>query len=88
MGALLTLIPVAWRWGALLALAAAAAGFWAYERDKFYVEGRDAALEQVERANEEADHRAAGGQAAVDACYAGGGAWDRARGLCDHAAGQ
>jgi hypothetical protein len=82
MGALLALIPVAWRWGALLALALAVAGFAAYQLDRAYVKGRDAALEQVEKANEQAERGAAGGQAEVDACYAHGGAWDRARGLC------
>ncbi|MCO5157890.1 MAG: hypothetical protein M9945_14270 [Aquamicrobium sp.] len=46
------------------------------------------AIQDVEDANRKSEGMAAGGQADVDRCHGAGGRWDRARGVCDDAAGQ
>lgn len=46
------------------------------------------AIQDVEDANRKSERKAAQGQSAVDDCYRDGGTWNRARGVCDHAAGQ
>jgi hypothetical protein len=47
-------------------------------------DGRAAATREIEEANDAAKGMADRAGADVDNCYAGGGTWDRARGVCHH----
>lgn len=69
-------------------LIAAIIGFGLHEWHVIYVSGQRAALEQVEKANEQANKAANSGSTSVDACFAAGGTWDRATGVCQTNAGQ
>lgn len=46
--------------------------------------GRAAERQEIEEANDVAKGKADRAGADVDNCYAGGGTWDRSRGVCHH----
>ena len=51
-------------------------------RYDWIIQGRNAALETINQANQKAKDNAAQGSDAVERCYALGGIWDRAGGVC------
>jgi hypothetical protein len=57
-----------------------------YFHTRWYDQGRTAEIQTMEKANAEEDARATAGAEAVDLCYKSGGDWDRADGVCTHAA--
>ena len=70
-------------YGAAVVVLIGLVGFGLYERHKLIVEGEQIANERVEKANAAAQAQAKKGQEDVATCYDGGGAWDRANGLCN-----
>jgi hypothetical protein len=88
MLALLPLLLSNWKMVFYGGVIAAVIGFGVYEYHKIYAAGEAAAISNVERANEESEKKAEQGSSAVDACYAGGGTWDRVNGVCVRPAGQ
>jgi hypothetical protein len=82
MLAILSLILSNWRPLAYAGLAAAALAFGAYEYHHIYSEGESAAIQNVEKANDQERAKAQQGDDAVRACYAHGGDWDRTTGVC------
>jgi hypothetical protein len=88
---MLALIPVLlsnWKMIFYGGVIAAVIGFGLYEYHHIYAAGEAAALEQVNKSNEQSEKNAEQGSSAVDACYAGGGTWDRVNGVCVRPAGQ
>ena len=77
-----------WRLVLILLAIVAVLAFGGYERVKGYSAGNTAAITKITKANQEEARRAQAAAKNVDDCYAAGGSWDRARGLCDDAAGQ
>lgn len=77
-----------WRLLAYGSAIAALIGLGLYEHHKIYVEGEQAAVQNVEKANAQASAQAQVGSDTVDLCYRSGGIWDRATGVCQHNAGR
>lgn len=59
-----------------------------YERSVLIAEGEADAKAKIDQANQEEMRRANEAQDTVDGCYAIGGDWDRARGVCVGPAGK
>lgn len=70
-------------YGAAIVVLIALISFGLYERHKLIVEAEQIAIEKVQKANADAQANAKKGQDDVAACYDGGGAWDRAGGVCN-----
>lgn len=77
-----------WRALAVAVGVIALIAFGSYERLKGYSAGKTAAVEKIEKANELENARATSAAKTVDDCFAAGGDWDRAAGVCKPAAGQ
>jgi hypothetical protein len=75
-----------WKWVLLAGAIAGAAGWLAWERHELIGQGVQQEIQTMEKANAQEDARATAGAEAVDLCYKSGGDWDRADGVCTHAA--
>lgn len=82
----LALIP--WRVWLYGGLVIAALGTVAFYHHKWYDAGKNAAVTEINKANEEALANALKAQTTVDDCYAHGGVWDRDLGVCGKPAGK
>lgn len=73
---------VPWRvWVIVAALATGVVGF-AYMRHHYIAQGRVEAIDAIKQANDKAAGDAAKGVHDVETCFASGGDWDRANGVC------
>ncbi len=88
MFAFVSLRFVAKNWRAILVIGGVLAvlAFGAQERLKGYSQGKAAATQQIEKANDQEMRRAASAAKTVEDCAAAGGDWDRGRGMCIAAA--
>ena len=86
--ALIPFVLKNWRYFALGAAALAAFAWFEVEQHKAYTEGQQAAVQQVEKANVRSQQLADRAAKNVDDCFARGGDWDRAHGVCHFTAGK
>ena len=77
-----------WKWVLLAGGIAAATGWLAWERHELIGQGVQQEIQTMEKANAQSEKSATAGSDAVDGCFATGGDWDRANGVCTHAAGK
>ena len=88
MFAFVSLSFVAKNWRAILIIGGilAIVAFGAHERLKGYSQGKTAATQQIEKANDLEMRRATSAAKTVEDCAATGGDWDRGNGVCVPAA--
>lgn len=75
---------VPWQMWLVIALVVAFLGFGWYNRSVGYREGSSEAVTEIKDANEKALEKADRASDRVRKCYATGGTWDVAHGVCDH----
>ena len=88
---MLALVPILlgnWKMIFYGGVIAAVIGFGLYEYHHIYAAGEAAATQEINNANAKSEKNADQGSSDVDACYAGGGIWDRTDGVCERPAGQ
>jgi len=88
VGAVLELGLKYWRVCLVALVVLAVAAGLTYERVTGYEQGKDAAVQTIDKANDEEMQRAQAAAKTVDDCVAAGGVWNRDVGVCNHATGQ
>lgn len=82
MFALFNLLPLVWRLVAIAGVIASLVGAYAYWHHRVYEQGYDAAIADVQKADNAAVDRAKTGATDIANCRSNNGAWDVTTGRC------